>query len=262
MKRVQRAVREVERDLKKGKNSRRRAVGLSSDSEMEEAFDNIVFDLQDSVDMSRCSEGCEEKSAKDGTFPVDDLPDLPRDWKVKLREKVLRNMEASIHDIHIRCEVSEGGLDLSHIGDVEASVAQTNDNPSSYDETSADDRAFALGFTLESFVVRTANEKWEAGSHDKRNAVDGTAMSSVQGHLGPNGYVVKNNKIGYFSNFSIYWDDEPPLLLAETDVLRGNYKKLSPEKIQSRVAGAMDAMFANQEPGKTVRQSLSQPLPR
>lgn len=294
MKRIRRAVREVERDLRKSGSSSRKKRGASSasvgssqrsaeEAEFDETFENIVFDLNDSshgggVTGSSC-EGGEEKSAKDSSYASTahdrDIPELPRDWKVKLREKVLRNMEASIHDIHIRCEVSEGGLDLNAF-----KTNVMNDMPPGANvewkelvdacynqheggqERAADDRAFALGFTLESFVVRTANERWEVGSHDKRNPVDGTAMSSAKGHLGPNGYVVKNNKIGYFNNFSIYWDDEPPVLLAETDVLQGNYRKLSPDKIQSRVASAMDAMFHNQEPGKAVRQSLSQPIPR
>ena len=54
----------------------------------------------------------------------------------------------------------------------------------------------------------------------------------------------------------MYWDDEPPVLLAETDILRGNFRKLSPEKLQSRIVDAMNAMFYKQEPGAAVRQSL------
>ena len=108
-------------------------------------------------------------------------------------------------------------------------------------------------------------------------------MSSVKGHLGPNEYVVKNNvsfprrrvwaygqrvgifayltlfcaqKIGFFHKLSMYWDDEPPILLAETDLLRGNFRKLSPDKLQTRIADAMNAMFHKQEPGPVVRQSL------
>lgn len=57
----------------------------------------------------------------------------------------------------------------------------------------------------------------------------------------------------------MYWDDEPPILLAETDVLRGNFRKLSAEKLQTRLADAMNAMFSRQEPGTAVRQSLGVP---
>lgn len=265
MKRIQRAVREVERDLRKSRSSRKRGgssrYSSAEEAEFEETFDNIVFDLNDSLSVSQYSSEGDEKSSKD-SFSASDLPELPRDWKVKLREKVLRNMEACIHDVHIRCEVSEGGLDLSNFGDVNGNVNPIPGTVAWEEEKGAENRAFSLGFTLDSFIVRTANERWEAGSHDKRNLVDGSAMSSAKGHLGPNGYVVKNNKLGYFKNFCLYWDDDPSLLLAETDVLQGNYRKLSPEKIQFRVAAAMDAMFNNQEPGSVVRQSLAQPVPR
>jgi len=251
MKRVMRAVREVERDLRKSSKSKRRMRSSVSmdDDDIEIALDNLVYNLSE-TESSNFSD-TEEKSSKD-SFSEDNLPELPRDWKVKLREKVLRNMEATLNDVHIRVEVSERALDLQS-----APAESTRSR-----EKSAEERAFAMGFTLESLVVRTANEKWEVGSHDKRNPVDGSAMSSVQGHLGPNEYVVKNNKIGYFNNISMYWDDEPPILLAETDVLRGNYRKLSPEKLQARIAAAMDAMFYKQEPGKDVRKSLSVPVPR
>ena len=57
----------------------------------------------------------------------------------------------------------------------------------------------------------------------------------------------------------MYWDDEPPVLIAETDILRGNFRKLSSEKLQSRIVDAMNAMFYKQEPGAAVRQSLGVP---
>ena len=58
----------------------------------------------------------------------------------------------------------------------------------------------------------------------------------------------------------MYWDDEPPVLLAETDILRGNFRKLSSDKMQSRIADAMNAMFHRQDPGVAVRQSLGVPF--
>lgn len=226
LKRVQRAAKEVEKNLKKRKNA-----GKKNNDEMEQAFDNILYNLGD----------------ESVTYSPDELPELPRDWKVKLREKVLRNMEASIHDMHIRVEMAQGNL--------EERADHDGIGPS------LEDHSFALGFTLGSFVVRTANENWEIGSYDKRNPVDGSAMSSEKGHLGPNEYIVKNNKIGVFSKLSMYWDSEPPVLLAETDLLRGNYKKLSSDKLQRKIGAAMDAMRYSQEPGKEIRQSLVLPVP-
>jgi hypothetical protein len=279
MKRITRAVREVERDLRRSRaqhrkqqqqqqqsaNSTRSSTGSATsveDAELDETFDTIVFGLHDSAtSSSRVASGGEEKlnsSDGDAAFSADDLPEIPRDWKVKLREKIMRNMEASIYEIHIRLEMSEGGLDcLSRLaGDNEHLASDKLKMFLSREDKAIDERAFAVGFTLDSFVMRTANELWEVGSHDERNAVDGSAMSSVKGQIGPNPYVVKNNKVGFFKGFSIYWDNEPPLLLAETDVLQGNYRKLSQEKLMSRIAGAMESLFFAQDPGNAVRQSL------
>lgn len=224
MKRISRAVKEVEKELRRSQKRRLvRDKKMESGLDLEDALDSLIDDLAETTFLNK-DEG-EELLGQ-----LDQLPELPRDWKVKLREKVLRNMEASIFETHIRCEV-----------------------PAKPDNV---DRAFACGFTLDAFTVRTANEKWEVGSHDKRNEIDGSPMSSAQGHLGPNEYVVKNNKIGYFKNLSVYWDDKPIMLLAETGALKGNSKKLSSEKLTSRVAAAMDVMYSQQDPGPGIRNSL------
>lgn len=228
LKRISRAVKEVERELRKSRKRRMvRDKKKEGDSDFEDAMDSLVDDME--------STSIRAEESEELLGQTDQLPELPRDWKVKLREKVLRNMEASIFDTHIRCEVPA--------------------------KSDSGDRSFACGFTLDCFTVRTANEKWQAGSHDKRNEVDGSPMSSAQGHLGPNEYVVKNNKIVYFRKLSLYWDDQPPLLLAETDVLQGNSKKLSSDKVMSRVATAMEIMSTQQDPGPAVRSSLSATRP-
>ena len=74
-------------------------------------MDSFMSDLNDA-----CTDydDAEEKSHKDGFVSPQDLPELPRDWKVKLREKILRNVEASLHEVHIRCEVAERNLDFCH----------------------------------------------------------------------------------------------------------------------------------------------------
>jgi hypothetical protein len=257
MKRIQRAVKEVERDRKRSSSKPRKSDKSSTktttnldDSEMEELINNVVHNLgcdtpNQSVDLS--SEM--EESSFFSQSTTDELPELPRDWKVKLREKILRNIEATFQDLHIRLEVPEHGLEF--IG-IEATSPTSVRQPKL-----AEHRAFALGFTLDSLVIRTANSKWEVGSHEKRSHIDESISSSDKDHLGPNEYVTFNNKIGYFNKLSMYWDDDPPILLSETDALQGNYRKYTPEKLQSKVVAAMDALFSNQDPGTTIRQSLS-----
>jgi len=260
MKRVMRAVKEVERNMKRNRRrgSLKKGYVTSEEDEFSVAFDNLVLQLDNNnpnASVSGVWSDSEEKKFKGSTsqYTADEFPELPRDWKVKLREKVQRNMEASMTDIHIRVEVSERGLEFSH--------DETTGEGDEVRRKATEDQAFALGFTFDSLIVRTASDNWEVGSHDKRKKVDSSNMSSEKSHLGPNPYVVYNNKIGYFNNLSLYWDDEPPILLAETDVLQGNYRKLSPDKLQSRIAAAMEAMLHKQEPGKAVRKSLSVPVP-
>ena len=259
MKRIQRAVKEVERGMKRSGNKHRKRGPMNDrepnttadDAEMEDLLDNLVYNLGDSSheSLDRSSEQDDSTSF----YSADDIPQIPRDWKVRLREKVLRNIVASFHEVHIRLEVPERGLELSGTDGAHSSPTRRNGK----ENTIAAERAFVLGFTLESLVIRTANEKWEAGSHEKRNFSGGSTMSSAKDHLGPNEFVTFNNKIGYFNKLSIYWDDDPPILLSETDALQGNFRKLSSDKIQSRVTAAMEALFISQDPGPVIRQSLS-----
>jgi hypothetical protein len=263
MKRIARAVREIERDWKKSSRRRRKRQssanrqaqsGNANSADAEEALDSLVHDcMSETTDSSFFSD--DDDRAPADSFSVDDLPEVPRDWKVKLREKVFRNVEATLQDVHIRCEVSAHGLDTVYQQHSRPATAEP-----SFVQKQPEERAFALGFTLENLVVRTANGQWEVGSHEISEA-DGSAMSSSKGNLGPNMYAVKNNKIGFFNKISLYWDDEPPLLLAETDMLRGNLRKISPEQVQSRISSAMKALFRQPEPGKKIRQSLSEPVP-
>lgn len=270
MKRIQRAVKDVERDRKRSSSKPRKrekstnTTANTEESEMEEFINNVVHNLGGSGGGGDTSNQSIDLSTEvdDTSFvsTTDELPELPRDWKVKLREKILRNIEASFHDLHIRLEVPEHGLEFKGVDAAATNTTTTtttNATSPSRHSKRAERRAFALGFTLDSLVIRTANSKWEAGSHEKRNFVDDTVVNTEKDHLGPNEYVAFNNKIGYFNKLSIYWDDDPPILLSETDALQGNYRKHSPEKLQAKVVAAMDALYSTQDPGSLVRQSLS-----
>ena len=272
MKKIQRAVDEVKRDLhQKQKNKAKQQQQQQQQQQSEGEETDVDFLAEDEDEWLFQTDGSKN-----------DLPELPRDWKVKMREKMMRNMEASMHNVHVRVEVAEKALDFNtpYVGSKNKSNnSQTDAKPINQSEKLLpEDRAFSFGFTMESLVVRTANEEWKVGSHDTRNPLDGTQMSSVKGHLGPNEYMVPNNKIGYFSNLSMYWDDEPPILLAETSIMRGGAskkaaktslriassiisQKMTPDRWQSLISTAMEKLYHQQEPGKAIRQSLGAPIP-
>jgi hypothetical protein len=249
--RVLRAVKDVERDLQKKRQLKKGSKQDGAEDDSTVTFDSFAPDLSEvdslnSTTEPMSDEGTEEKSLKDDPASLSgSLPDLPRDWKVKLREKVMRNMESSMHDVHVRCEVSECGLDFL-LPDRKSNASVKADQRA----FAADQRAFAFGATLDKFVFRTANEKWEAGSHEK------TTETSEKNHLGPNEYDAKNNKLMSFENFCMYWDDEPAFLLSESEIMTSPDHKLSEEKIQSRIATAMEAMYLQQEPGRKIRESM------
>ena len=282
-KRILRAVKEVERDLQRKRHRRRGSFSKNDDEEDDDntlTLDSLVSDDMDTVLNGDSSmhggsidtattfsmTSSEEKSSKDPLNSAD-LPELPRDWKVKLREKMMRNMEASLFDIHVRCEVSEGGLDFCHPdhrpkqhqqqreqnqyskGD---SINRSDSNSRPAESLKPDQRAFAFGLTLDNFVMRTANEKWEVGSHEK------SSETSVKDHLGPNPYDARNNKLISFENLSMYWDDGPPFLISETPVMKlsSEEHRLSVDKVQARITAAMEALSQQQEPGTKIRESM------
>ena len=275
-KRILRAVKEVEREMQRKRHRRRGSFSKVEDGDDDDntLLDSLVSDDIETVNADNSIYGgtetssatfsvtSDDKSSKDPLNSAD-LPELPRDWKVKLREKLMRNMEASLHDIHVRCEVSERGLDFCHPDHRPKHLRRKQDSSGSEsgfgtidgdseEQRKPDQRAFAFGLTLDSFIVRTANEKWEVGSHEK------SSETSVKDHLGPNPYDARNNKLITFDNFGMYWDDDPPFLISETPIvtMSSEEHKLSAEKVQTRITAAMEALSRQQEPGTKIRESM------
>lgn len=263
-KRVLRAVRDVERALSKRKsrkinrpsgNEKDKDIGKSTDESMVEdtiLLESLAADLMDTP----------AGDTEDNELNDDDLPgsgqatvegidasfaEIPRDWKVRLKEKIFRNLVASMESVHIRCELSQGGLDFRH-HESDKSFATDNRHAS---RNPPDQRAFALGFTLEKFLMQTADENWNVGSHEKHSK---TTESSD--HLGPNPYDERNNKLISFQNFCMYWDDNPPFLISETKALTSPDTGIAGEKLQLRIGTAMGALLKNQEPGRKIRDNL------
>jgi hypothetical protein len=231
--RVQRAAAVAERALRRGSGRWRGSFNVGD----EETLDS------ETVDDDMGSEVNDDSVYGDQveTIPAAlRIPIVHDNWKTKLREKMLRNMECRIQDIHIRCEVSEQGLGFYQPDD------DRRQKP--WDGITAEQRAFTFGMTLDSCIVRTANDKWEVGSEKPK---DDSSSSSFSVASGP------KNKVAEINGMSIYWDDDPPLLISETKLLRSNNHGFSAVKLQARVAAAMDAMRTNQDPGEAIRRSLS-----
>ena len=172
-----------------------------------------------------------------------ELPQLARTWRMKLREKIMRNLEVTIKDIHFRCEVFEGGLDFCH-------PDNRNNQYKRKRKEEYDQRAFAFGVTLDSFVLRTANEQWEIGSHEK------SKFTTENDNLGPNPYDARQNKVHSWNNLCMYWDDDPPFLISECELVKSPGHRLSSEKFHSKIAAAMESLITQQEPGTKIRESL------
>eukprot|EP00592_Proboscia_alata_P026492 CAMPEP_0194438532 /NCGR_PEP_ID=MMETSP0176-20130528/105495_1 /TAXON_ID=216777 /ORGANISM="Proboscia alata, Strain PI-D3" /LENGTH=265 /DNA_ID=CAMNT_0039260833 /DNA_START=61 /DNA_END=855 /DNA_ORIENTATION=- len=79
--------------------------------------------------------------------------DAKKNWKRKLVEKIFANLKASIHGIHLRCEVPEGGLETTY----NANFPKDSSSP-------PERRAFSFGFTCDSFVMKTATSTWNSGT--------------------------------------------------------------------------------------------------
>lgn len=256
--RVRRAIIEAERVLRKGKG---RWMG-SFTAEDEDTLDtDTPVDTDVELDDDSAYSDSEDQAPQVDNIPAAiRIPIVANDWKTKLREKMLRNMECKIEDIHIRCEVSEQGLDFYQPEDQRRKPRG---------EIPAEQRAFSFGLTMDSLFGRTANDKWEVGSETTKSADDASFRSSKQDDSSASSFSASTasgrsagatkNKILEINNASIYWDDDPPLLISETYVLRSNEHNLSPVRLQARVAVAMEALKTNQDPGEAVRKSLSAP---
>jgi len=171
--------------------------------------------------------------------------------KMKLKAKAFRNIEASIRQIHIRCEVAKGAL-----REESAYVSRSSDQTNEWKENPSG-RAFAFGCIVDSFVVKTATSDWETGdcifAGDRGRSSDTRSVVAASLGLLSSG---PSYKVVEFSNVSLYWDDQPPFLVSEAELLR-TVHNVVPQKIQKRVADAMEAMVDQQDPGECVRISLA-----
>ena len=144
-------------------------------------------------------------------------------WKTKLKAKLLSNVEVSIRDIHIRCEVPFGAL-----RSINANAAQHATGNTKV-EVATDQREFAFGMTLSNFIAN-----WESKNTSLK---DNTAL-----------------KIFQINDLAVYWDDHAPFLIS--DFLIGN-SAIHLTKMQPHVTDAMFAMMHNQHPTNHILEHFS-----
>ena len=257
--RVRRAIIEAERVFRKGKG-RWKGSFTGEHDKCTLDIETPDVDLGSELDDDSVYSDSEDQAPQVDNIPAAlRIPIVQNNWKTKIREKMLRNLECKMEDIHIRCEVSEQGLDFCQ-PDNDRRQKQQEDMP-------AEHRAFSFGLTIDCVTVRTANDKWEVGSETAKSDDSSTKSkhenSSISSFTATTASTQSasglKNKVAEIANASIYWDDEPPLLISETYLLRTNEHGLSPVRLQSRVAVAMEAMRNNQDPGEAIRKSLSAP---
>ncbi|KAL3944398.1 MAG: hypothetical protein SGBAC_001522 [Bacillariaceae sp.] len=241
--RILKAAQNVEKAQKKQNKKKKSTESSESDA----FFEYLASDLEKKPEQSRSN----DTSSEEMKVSLDsDLYDLPRDWKVNLREKILRNLEAVMTDIHVRCEVAEGGLEFGV--QKKSSAHRSQRTNSDHRRLNYDQRSFAFGTTLDKMRVRTANENWKVGSHEKKKQTN----IKDSDHLGAHPYDVRNNKLFGFENFCMYWDDDAPFLLSETDIIKSPDKKMSMESFHLKVGNAMAELVSSQDPGRKVYESL------
>jgi hypothetical protein len=79
--------------------------------------------------------------------------------------------------------------------------------------------------TLDSFIVQTANDKWEVGSEKPK---DDSSSSSFSVASGPRNKVAKINGMSTYSPY-----DDPPFLISETNLLIFNSHGISLVRLQA-----------------------------
>ncbi len=182
-------------------------------------------------------------------------------WRQKFAQKISRNIEIGIRDLHIRCEVGQGSLNTNRNGMKE--MQQQTKNSESLFSQKEDESAFAFGFNIDSLVLRSANSNWETGRNvdfeEKKNTFKDTI--SVSGREN----VIQDTKykIFFVKNIAMYWDDSPPLILTECPLIQNNDEGGGSDahRIWSVVRVAMEKMKKYQSPGEDVINILMDKKP-
>ncbi|KAL7553760.1 hypothetical protein ACHAWF_017551 [Thalassiosira exigua] len=170
--------------------------------------------------------------------------------KQRVKAKIYENLVFAVTGIHIRCEIPEGGLNMSLPREGDGMRDDVSPPPAKRDNS--DQRAFAFGLTMASLSVNNVspdnNNRCETTLAPAREDSGGSSVSDGDS---------KTDKKVEVEQFSIYWDDDPTFLISESNLLNG-LLPVPVETCQRRVAAAMKQMSTRQTPTPDVIASLKQ----
>jgi len=175
-------------------------------------------------------------------------------WRRKLVLKMFRNIEVKICDIHLRCEVSEGSLNLEPTRTHHKSESNSKD----FSDTNmpSDQRSFAFGFTIDSLVIKSANSEWQTGNIDWNTEKKCTPKRGNNVETPQVGDDEKRYKVLQAKKLSMYWDDNPPVLISDCHILNCSDHMLSSNKCLTRIRLALEIMGTYQDPGEEILNML------
>lgn len=163
-------------------------------------------------------------------------------WKEKFVQKLVRNIEMSVRDLHVRCEVGERALNSGP----EQKHTKNNEEESS----------FAFGFQFDALVLKSANSSWNTGRNVDFKEQDSSQRKETISVAGKESVIHDTKyKVFMLKNMSMYWDDSPPIILSETPLLQ-NPDKCDAHKIWSTIRLALNNMKDYQDPGEEIRNVL------
>ena len=276
----------TERSRKRRRRRRNNDGGESVKSNMnwdEQSQGGSVFtmDMKDESSVVSNSASVNTANGGGGQSAEKEISDGQRNvWRQKMVAKLLKNIQITFKDIHVRCEVGENALDVSQHGggfksqspgvptsnnrNTTKATSTSNENGNGNHLNGADNRSFAFGMNVDSILFKSANSHWQTGKNVDW-AIDEQEQkrhpkSSANGNGNGNGNEMrgpeKRNYILEIANIAMYWDDSPPLLLSESHVFQFSNHQLSEHKVLTIVRKAMEKLKDHQDPGPIIRHML------
>lgn len=176
-------------------------------------------------------------------------------WRQKFVSKIFRNIEVKVNDIHLRCEVVEGSLNLEPTRTHRRNESDSED----FSDTKipSDQRSFSFGFTIDSIVYKSANSEWQTGNINWKTEKKRSPNRGCTVETSPIGSDdEKRFKVLQANKLSMYWDDNPPVLISDCHILNCSDHKLSSSKFLTRIRLALETMGKYQDPGAEILNML------